>query len=143
MLLYNGFITNTLRKSLETLSASPCRRYSYWLCQFYPQPQNSVLSWLRQFYLQPQSYTLSSVRLASGLLFDFHWVWMFPGHILHGNSLLKMDTNIVKAIKKEYNVCKLFRRWMMLEVRSLEKGFGSKQVLFGIEFKRDQVVFWD
>ncbi|WP_219336447.1 hypothetical protein, partial [Streptococcus pneumoniae] len=33
-----------------------------------------------------------------------------PGHILHSNSLLKMDKNIVKAIKKEYNECKKFRR---------------------------------
>ena len=29
----------------------------------------------------------------------------------------------------------------MLEVRSLEKSFGSKQVLFGIDFQHDQVVF--
>jgi len=27
LLLYNGFITNTLRKSLQTTSASPCRIY--------------------------------------------------------------------------------------------------------------------
>ncbi|VLK69326.1 Na+ ABC transporter ATP-binding protein [Streptococcus pneumoniae] len=32
----------------------------------------------------------------------------------------------------------------MLEVRSLEKSFGSKQVLFGIDFQaRPGLVFWD
>ncbi|MCY7064683.1 sodium ABC transporter ATP-binding protein, partial [Streptococcus oralis] len=27
------------------------------------------------------------------------------------------------------------RRWKMLEVRNLEKSFGSKQVLFGVDFQ--------
>jgi len=37
-----------------------------------------------------------------------------PGHILHSNSLIKRTETIVKAIKKEYNECKTFRRWKML-----------------------------
>ena len=53
---------NTLQKSLQTTSTSPWRAYGYWLRQFYPQPQNSVLSWLRQFYPQPQNSVLSWLR---------------------------------------------------------------------------------
>ncbi|WP_193306134.1 hypothetical protein [Streptococcus pneumoniae] len=34
----------TLRKSLQTSSASPCRMYGSDFRQFYPQPQNGVLS---------------------------------------------------------------------------------------------------
>ena len=56
---------NTLQKSLQTTSTSPWRAYGYWLRQFYPQPQNSVLSWLRQFHLQPQNSVLSNLRLVS------------------------------------------------------------------------------
>ena len=52
----------TLQKSLQTTSASACRIICYWLRQFYPQPQNRVLSWLRQFYPQPQNRVLSWLR---------------------------------------------------------------------------------
>ena len=52
---------NLFKPRQRRLSVGIC----YWLRQFYPQPQNSVLSWLCQFYLQLQSSALSNLRLVS------------------------------------------------------------------------------
>ncbi|CNV44483.1 Uncharacterised protein [Streptococcus pneumoniae] len=50
----------TLRKSLQTTSASPCRIDVTDFRQFYPN-----LKTVRQSYLQPQNSVLSNLRLAS------------------------------------------------------------------------------
>ena len=56
---------NSVLSWLRQFYPQPQNSVLSWLRQFYPQPQNSVLSWLRQSYLQPQSSALSSLRLAS------------------------------------------------------------------------------
>ena len=70
LLLYNGFITNTLRKSLQTTSASPCRTQV--------QPTASFL-------------------VCSLIFIEYKSA---PGHILHSNSLIKMDENHCKGYQK-------------------------------------------
>ena len=86
----SGTWTNTLRKSLQTTSALPCRRYGYWLRQFYPQPQNTVLSnlWLVCF-------------------FDFHWVlerglygfiWFFKSVPIFTNLMAGSSDDLVHSL---------------------------------------------
>jgi len=70
LLLYNGFITNTLRKSLQTTSASPCRTQV--------QPTASFL-------------------VCSLIFIEYKSA---PGHILHSISLLKMDRSHCKGYQK-------------------------------------------
>ncbi|CKI51593.1 Uncharacterised protein [Streptococcus pneumoniae] len=71
-------MNNTLRKSLQTTSTSPCRRYMLLTSSVLStNPQSSALisatskhcfERLCQSYLQPQSSALSSLRLASQIL---------------------------------------------------------------------------
>ena len=106
-LKYYSILLNTLRQSFQTTSASPCRRYGYWLRQFYPQPQNCVLSWLRQFYLQPQSCTLSNLRLASyfALWFSLSIKMMYrTGQKDHFENSKKRGWGKVFKIKKTHNI---------------------------------------
>ena len=70
LLLYNGFITNTLRKSLQTTSASPCRTQV--------QPTASFL-------------------VCSLIFIEYKST---PGHILHNISLIKMDGKHCKGYQK-------------------------------------------
>ena len=112
-LKYYSILLNTLWKSLQTTSVSPCRRYGYLLRQFYPQPQNCVLSWLRQFYLQPQSCTLSNLQLASyfALWFSLSIKMMYrTGQKDHfeiakneaGKKSLKSKKRIISGVEKTW-----------------------------------------
>ena len=49
--------------------------------------------------------------------------------------IIKMYINPCNGQKKEYNEDRINRRWIMLEIRNLEKSFDPKQVLFGVNFQ--------